>query len=156
MCSMKASLQFVSYKIDVMKLDVQDKVGVICAAYNGQEDWSFLFGLMQPSYLKGPDIYISGVNAKTMLGSVEKPEVSLFVNVTGIFKKDGEQFGEGWENFIKAQMPAVLSPFLRTAITNILAMAGFGQVVPPLVNFHKMSKELLGDKPIIEHNIDVE
>lgn len=163
MGGISSSFQFLNYKIDEINLVTKCNLGVLGNGYTGNEDWQFQYGLTHPLYIKGPDIYIAGVNTRTILGEQENPDVSLFVSITGIFKllkkgndgKDIEQNDRDIEQFVKAQMPAILSPYLRTTITNILSMAGFGQVIPPLVNFREMAKNLLNDKPIIVQDADI-
>ena len=149
MGSIKSILQFVSYKVDSINLATKNTLGVVGNYYSGHEDWKFQYGLAQPIYFKDSSVYVTGTTVKAFCGSQADPDVSLDISISGVFMCEGEKETPVDDDFIKVQMPAILSPYLRGAITYILAMAGFGQVIPPLVNFRNMAEEALKDIPIL-------
>jgi preprotein translocase subunit SecB len=44
------------------------------------------------------------------------------------------------ENMVHVNIPAILLPYLRSAITTILSQAGFGTIVLPLINVHEVTR----------------
>ena len=44
------------------------------------------------------------------------------------------------KNIITLQFPSILLPYLRSTLTSILANAGFGSVVLPLINLVEVAK----------------
>lgn len=149
MGSIKGVLQFISYKVDSINLTSKNTLGVLGNYYSGREDWKFQYGLARPIYYKDSSLYVTGTTVKAFCGSQEDPDVCLDISISGVFICEAEKEAPVDDDFIKVQMPAILSPYLRGAITYILAMAGFGQVVPPLVNFRNMAEEVLKDIPIL-------
>ena len=149
MCSIKSGFQFINYKVDSINLKMNNTVGMLASVTNRDEDWKFKYGISQPLYITEDDIYISSTSVTAFLGDEIRPHLKLDTSVSGIFKYFGSDKPKDIDSFVKIQMPAILSPYLRSAITYILAMAGFGQVIPPLVNFRQMANELLKDKHIL-------
>ena len=118
MGSIISSLQFLSFKIDKMSLDVANTTRVLLKSYSSKDDWSFSVGM------------------------------------AGVFKGVGYDIPPDKEERVaKNQIPALLSPYLRAAITATLASAGFGAVVLPLINFNALAEEQLKDVAIerIDH-----
>lgn len=149
MGSLKSGLQFLSYKVDNIKLHMRNTLRMLGASFDQQPEWKFRYGVSQPLYIKSEDVYVSGVTVIAVLGKVKKPDVKLEMSISGIFKLIGDPEKKQREEFVKVQMPAILSPYVRSAITYVLAMAGFGQVIPPLVNYRQIAEDLLKDKPIL-------
>lgn len=104
---------------------------------------------MRQLYFKDEGVYVTGTTVKVICGEEEDPDVSMNISISGMFMLEDKTDASIDENFIKVQMPAILSPYLRGAITYILAMAGFSQIIPPLVNFRSMAEEALKDMPIL-------
>jgi preprotein translocase subunit SecB len=45
------------------------------------------------------------------------------------------------KNMVQINIPAILLPYLRSAITTILSQAGFGTIVLPLINIYEIAKQ---------------
>lgn len=149
MRSVISSLQFLSFKIDKLSLDVASTTHTLLKSYSSNDDWSFAVGIRHPSYIEDERMYIGGVDIKMIAGSKENPDVRLHAGIAGIFKVIGKDIPPDKEESVaKNQIPALLSPYLRAAITSVLASAGFSSVVLPLLNFNTLAKEQLKDVPI--------
>jgi len=87
------------------------------------------------------------------LNSEENPESYQFelkAGLEGVFQtKDKEQFSTGVEqDLVKFQIPAILFPYLRAAVTGFFASAGLGSFVFPLVNVREMARQSSRDLEI--------
>lgn len=70
--------------------------------------------------------------------------------ISGFFKIiDGKLTEEAEKNLVRFQIPAILFPFLRSAVSSLLINAGFLAVVIPLINVHEMASQA-GDKILIQ------
>ena len=154
MGSIISSLQFLSFKIDKMSLDVANTTRVLLKSYSSKDDWSFSVGIRHPSCIVEERMYIGGVDIKMFAGNKDNPDVQLHAGIAGVFKVVGNDIPpDKEERGAKNQIPALLSPYLRAAITATLASAGFGAVVLPLINFNALAEEQLKDVAIerIDH-----
>ena len=71
----------------------------------------------------------------------------------GIFKVAGEKLTEEAEkNLVRLQIPALLFPFLRSAVSSLFINAGFLGVVIPLINVHELASQA-GDKIQIQEAV---
>ena len=144
-----SSFQFLSYKIDKIAFEVQNKTDVLLANTFNKE-WSIKLSLSRPIYIPAERMYIGGVGILLFYGKEENPEIKLESRISGIFKVVGKDFSkEHEEKLVKYQIPAILSPYLRATVTNILASAGCGSVVLPLFNFNAFAEEQLKDVDIL-------
>ena len=146
MGSIISSLQFLSFKIDKMSLDVVNTTHVILKSYSSNDDWFFSVRIRHPVYLVKEKMYIGGVDIKILAGNKDKPDVQLHAGIAGVFKVVGNDIPPDKEEKVaKNQIPALLSPYLRAATTATLASAGFGAVVIPLINFNALAEEQLNN-----------
>ena len=145
-----SSLKFLSYKIDKMSLEIADNTSILMKNYNSEDEWSFSVGIRHPLYIVSERIYIGGLDICLFAGEKESPDVSLHAAIAGAFKVVGDGIpADKEEKIAKNQIPALLSPYLRAGITGVLALSGFGSVVPPLLNFNKLAEEQLKDVEIV-------
>lgn len=148
MGSVISSLQFLSFKIDKMSLEVKNTTEILLKSYTSQ-DWRFSIGIRQPTYIVTEKIYVGGINMTVIAGDESNPEVRLQAGIAGIFKVIGEDISPDTEEKVaKNQIPAILSSYLRASITGTLASAGFNSVVIPLINFNALAEKQLKDIPI--------
>lgn len=143
MGSITSSLQLLSFKIDKISLEAVNTTDVLLKSYSSQ-DWRFSIGIRRPIYIVSERMYIGGIDMKIIAGEERKPEVRLHTGIAGIFKVIGNDIPPDKEERVaKNQLPALLSPYLRAAVTGILASAGFNSVIIPLLNFNKLAEEQL-------------
>lgn len=146
---MISSFQFLSYKIDKMSLEIDNKIHNLLKSYCSEDDWAFAVGIRHPLYVVPDRIYIGGVDIEMYAGMKESPDVSLRAGIAGVFKVVGKDIPPDKEEKVaKNQIPALLSPYLRAGISGVLALSGFGSVVLPLFNFNKLAEEQLKDVEI--------
>ena len=145
MGSIVSSLQFLSFKIDKISLESENTTGVLLKSYSPQ-DWRFSIGVRRPMYIVAERIYIGGIDITVISGDENKPEVRLHAGIAGIFKVIGDDIPPDREERVaKNQIPALLSPYLRAAVTSTLASAGFNSVIIPLFDFNRLAEEQLKD-----------
>ncbi|MFH1282038.1 MAG: protein-export chaperone SecB [bacterium] len=132
-------------------------VGVLELSGNIKQDlWEFKIGVRQPIFYKKTNKYIGGIDlglylyGQNIKEEDKKPENAIIVveaGIAGLFAvQEDKRFDEETENsLVRIQIPALLFPYLRGAITSLLANAGFGSVVLPLINIHELAKESLKD-----------
>lgn len=66
--------------------------------------------------------------------------------MSGYFKvAEGPLDPELEKNLVRIQIPAILFPFVRSAISSLTINAGFPGVILPLINVQEIAKEA-GDK----------
>jgi preprotein translocase subunit SecB len=131
--------------------------------------WDYEIGIRQPAYVKEKKYYACGLDCKVFLFPNKIEEVKkkaedalLYIEtgIAGIFSavnenKDGQEqltrFNSDLESkLVRIQMPAILMPYLRGAITSFLANAGFGAVLFPLINVQELADKTLKDIEIKE------
>jgi preprotein translocase subunit SecB len=95
--------------------------------------------------------YVGGLTTKiTVTDEEDKKEILTGeFGISGIFVPDGEVDQELEENFARVNLPALLIPYLRALMTNVLSQAGFGTVLFPLINVYELAKKQ--NLPLIDH-----
>ena len=156
-----SSFKFESYKIDFIHFEIQKTLQLLSLTGGINPDaWHFSVNIASPLFSKSHNKYISSIKTGLMLmpsttadsqQTKIEPLVICELTTTGLFAVDAGRFDEKLEkNVIKIQFPALLLPYARSAITSILANAGFGvPVVLPLINMHEVAKSIQGELEII-------
>lgn len=87
--------------------------------------------------------YVGGLSTQITINDEESKEEVLSgeFGISGIFTADGDIEKSAEENFAKVNLPALLMPYIRAAMTNILSQAGFGTVLFPLINVYELAKK---------------
>ena len=153
MGSVNSSFIFKSYKVSNLQLKSPKTLGVLgLPGYIDPSLWHFEFNLSAPAYFSSQKIYICELTCKAV-AKVSKDSdeeiVSVVAQVAGSFEV-AEKFEEKVEeNLVKHQGPALLFPYVRSTITSVLANAGFGSVIFPLMNLYEFSKKQL-------ENVDIQ
>jgi preprotein translocase subunit SecB len=62
--------------------------------------------------------------------------------IAGVFSAESGMDKHLEENMVRFNIPAILMPYIRSAITSILAQAGFGTIVLPLINVYEIAKNM--------------
>ena len=61
--------------------------------------------------------------------------------ISGMFTSKNTVDKQTEETFAKVTLPALLMPYLRATMTNILSNAGFGTILFSLVNIYELAKK---------------
>jgi preprotein translocase subunit SecB len=147
-----SSFQLQSYKIDNIRLDSTPTLQLLASGSPFDDvEWQIQFKLKDPAFFTKDKAYVGGVDLRVRAiprveeGSEVKstelaePLVSIQAGISGLFRvgEDGDRFDkEAEQRLAKLQIPALLFPYLRAAVTSMLANAGFGSVMLPLINLH--------------------
>jgi preprotein translocase subunit SecB len=155
----KSSFCFESYKIDTLKLTAAQNVELL--SFKGaipEDEWHVSISIRIPSFFKTKNAYVGGLHMSLMLltqegkaklesgGEITDEDRLLFVEggIAGLFTVDKGKFDKGTEKgLVRIQIPALLLPYLRGTITSLLANAGYGTVILPLINIHALAEEQL-------------
>ncbi|MEK7880826.1 MAG: protein-export chaperone SecB, partial [Deltaproteobacteria bacterium] len=118
------------------------------------ERWKTQIGIRQPAFFKSTKQYVGGLDitlnypnpeiqktgVATETGQLQDI-VKLSIGISGVFTVEEGRFEKAIEeSLVKIQIPALLFPYLRSAITSILAHAGLGSVLFPLINIQELAK----------------
>lgn len=154
---MKSSFKFLSFKVDRAKFQIQQTLGLLelNEAINSSH-WTLNLQIRKPVFFKGKKTYVGGVDCHLSLSEQSsKPLdpaqsipalVVLEMGIAGSFSVDeGQMASDIEQNLVKIQIPAILLPYLRSAMSGFLASAGFGSVVLPLINVQEYSRQALKD-----------
>ncbi len=148
MGSVNAAFQFVSYKIDLFQFSARQDLHFLGLDALDSEKVEMKISFRPPIFDTSNVLYMGGLEAR-LTYPFEKEE-SLFdlqAGIEGIFQvADKSQMEPDLEeDLVKYQIPAILFPYLRSAITGFFATAGLGSFVFPLINVREMGKRI-GDK----------
>jgi preprotein translocase subunit SecB len=150
--SIESSFQFLSYKVDTFHLSVTRDVRSL--AYNGVIEpgqMQLSLGLRNPLHIGADNSYVGGLDVQfSLFFSRDFSESNKLAvgsaGVSGLFRVAGDKLpAEAEKNLVKLQIPALLFPFLRAAVSSLLINAGLPGVVIPLVNVHELASQA-GDK----------
>jgi preprotein translocase subunit SecB len=143
--SITADFDFISYKIDSISMKMGNDISFLKNTENIKPDCIQLsIRLRDPEkfVLSGETTYIGGlmtqiritdgVNGPTMLEGK--------FGISGMFTSKKLVDNKSEETFAKVNLPALLMPYLRAAMSNILSNAGFGTMLFPLVNIYELAK----------------
>lgn len=153
-----SSFQFKSYKIDRFKFEMTPDIELLNLTEPMPSDmWEMGIAFRHPSFFKSQSIYVGGVECslKCALGNEECKEeantsdkkilLSLDAGIAGVFHVTEELSKETELKLVKYQIPSILFPYLRGAVTSFLANAGFPGIILPLVNIFEMAKDQAKD-----------
>ncbi len=147
-----SSFSFRAFKIDALSLSMKQNLGTLEMPPSSTNDWELNLNVRQPVFFSKQKIYVVGVDCAVSLfpkDTTEKSDanalVTLRIGGVGSFGVQGERFPDEQEkNIVRAQFPALIFSHIRATATSILAGAGYGSVLLPLVNMHEAAKQSLG------------
>lgn len=155
---MKSAFKFESYKVDIVRLDIQRIMGLIELTGNIDPSlWNMSLTLREPLYFKKQNKYLGGLDTLLTVMSTEPetekktddknvPLIKVVVGIAGLFSAvEGSFPKETEDNLVKIQIPVILLPYVRATISSLLANAGFGSVMLPLININELAKKSFGD-----------
>lgn len=86
--------------------------------------------------------YMAGIAMKVTVVNNKNIDIATGeFGIEGLFKLEGNINENTEKMVVKHQFPSILLPYLRSAITNILASAGFGSLICPLINIYKLAEQ---------------
>ncbi|MDR0642006.1 MAG: protein-export chaperone SecB [Treponema sp.] len=140
-----ASFQFLSYKIDTVNIQVTKNIGTL-SMYSilpsNQMNFEVGFRKAGKYLINGVVHYMGGLNIKIQIFDNNKIKIlSGDFGIAGLFRPVGDTDRNFEENMVHINIPAILLPYLRSAITTILSQAGFGTVVLPLINVYEIARK---------------
>jgi hypothetical protein len=143
--SIKSDFRFLSFKVDEIKLSIVHDIGVVQFDCNYENcEWNQGISIRNPVYFEDSKIYLCGLDSAIKLIHHEKDSkkkatwLKLNMGIVGLFATEDRIPQDLEKKFVTISAPAILFPFLRAAGSNILASAGFGSVIMPLINMYKI------------------
>jgi preprotein translocase subunit SecB len=155
--SVDSAFKFVAYKIHHVNLRMpQVEIG---RQPKEGDVWQVKMGIAVPQYHVKQKAYVSAIDCGLYLFekdpekeglSPEQAIVVLEMGIAGVFEVQPGRLEKDIEDrLVRAQLPALLFPYIRGAMTSLLANAGFGSVIIPLVNMNEAGRDALKDKEIL-------
>jgi len=143
--SLKSDFSFLSYKVDKLEMSILQDIGVIKFDCNYDNfEWNQSISIRKPIYFESIKVYLCGISSvvtlkpKKQKNKRTKAWLRLRIGMVGLFSVE-DRIDEALERkFVSISAPAILFPFLRATCANLLASAGFGSVVMPLINMYKV------------------
>ena len=147
MGSVNAAFQFVSYKIDLFQFAARQDLHFLGLDALDSEKVEMKISFRSPIFDISNAIYMGGIEARLTYPFEKEKEESLFdlqAGIEGIFQvADKSQMEPNLEeDLVKYQIPAILFPYLRSAVTGFFAAAGLGSFIFPLINVREMGKRI--------------
>jgi preprotein translocase subunit SecB len=143
--SVDSQFQFLSYKIDKIQMEMANKIEILM---NGSpllsENINLAIRIRNPSKYKINNAihYLGGVDIRVDITLPDKTNILTGeFGITGVFKMIEEPEENTEEKIVKINIPAILMPYLRATMTNILSNAGFGTVLFPLINMYELAEK---------------
>jgi preprotein translocase subunit SecB len=154
--SIDALFSFCSFKIDKINLRLTNKLGYLSYGGTIKPEMMQMFIKLRPTekFLIDDNIqYVGGLDTQVKCMDETLSEIMLQseFGISGIFSAAMTIDKKLEENFTKISLPALLMPYLRAEMTNVLSCAGFGTVLFPLVNIYELAKQQ--NLSIIDHTI---
>jgi preprotein translocase subunit SecB len=143
--SVDSQFQFLSYKIDTIQMRMDNKIEILMNNNSiSPENINFAIRLRNPGKYNINNVihYLGGVDIKIDIVLSDKTNILTGeFGIMGVFKMVEEPKKNDEERMVKINMPAILMPYLRAAMTNILSSAGFGTVLFPLINMYELAEK---------------
>jgi preprotein translocase subunit SecB len=149
-----AQFNFISYKIDSVNLKMNTQIQYLLNTDPIKPEnlrLAIQLRSTEKFNINGSVQYVGGLSTKmTIIDEKTQEEILEGVfGISGIFTPVGSVESSAEENFVKVNLPALLMPYLRAVMTNILSNSGFGTVLFPLVNVYELAKNQ--NYPMIDH-----
>jgi len=148
MGGVESGFQFLGFKIDNIDLKLTPGVrDVLYSAPVHAEQVQMQVRIRNLGRIPKDRIYVGGIDARVQIFHSEKqdPKDLLLViqlGAVGIFKTIEESLSQEIEDKLtRIQIPAILFPYLRAAMTSVLSSAGIAGVILPLINVHELAKD---------------
>jgi preprotein translocase subunit SecB len=158
MGGVESAFQFISFKLDTFSLEVTRNLRTLTydrrLAPNQVE---MAVRIRNPLRLSDRTKYLGGLDVDISLYSSgnrtqNDKMVSARAGIMGLFKTVGSFEEETEQTLVRLQIPTILFPYLRAAVSTLLVSAGFPGIVLPLINVPELVRQT-GDKIEI-HDIE--
>ena len=144
--------EFISYKIDEIELKLDNKIqNLLSDSVNNSYkiNFSLLFRNALRIEQENKFLYLSGIGiVYTIKNSRNRIIGKGKLGLEGVFSSPIIDY-DIQLYFVKDRIPAILFPYLRTALTTILSQAGIGSYTLPLINISALAHD--ADIKIIEN-----
>ncbi|GHV04717.1 hypothetical protein FACS189485_10610 [Spirochaetia bacterium] len=139
------SFQFVSYKIDKTSLRSAQNIknliwSMVLPGY--RTDLRFSIRNVGKYFFSEKIHYVGGIDITLKI--VDKDQNMLLngeFGIAGLFQIDGKIEKTQEENMASYNIPTILLPYLRSAITTVISQSGFGTFVLPLINIYEIARK---------------
>ena len=145
-----SGLEFVSYRVISMTINMLPTIGMLFTEISSESDWDFGVGFSEITFDPSAGFYIVPLTTTMHLLQVDGGErktreesyISASATISGVFKFTDEctMSVELREKMIRQQAPAIVFPYLRATMSNLLISAGFGGITLPLLNIYEMAR----------------
>lgn len=148
----ESSFTLANFKIDQLTVRLKPDITFVAGSLDAGFTWIFNLSVRKPMYFQDSSLYLGGLNVTSYLFPETLPETehnadeaiaSISASIVGLFSVSGRLEPETEKNLVKHQIPAILFPYLRAAITGAGAFSGFGKVMLPLINVQKLAEDHL-------------
>ena len=143
--SIESGIQFLRYKMDKVEFSTNHSLRLL---EDSVSDFSceYQFGIPDAICYEMENDYIYVVPLLTKMTMFPKDDKTQILaqgefQITGLFTSNRLLDKEVEEKLIKVRGPAILFPFMRANVSNILMNTGFAQIEMPLVDVGEMSKQ---------------
>jgi preprotein translocase subunit SecB len=143
--SVAAEFDFVSYKIDSVSFKMGNEVNYLLNTTPIKSEFinlSIKLRNTEKFIIDEKTSYIGGLITQVII--LNEADGSTMVEgqfgISGLFTSNDSVDKQAEETFAKINLPALLMPYLRATMTNILSNAGFGTMLFPLVNIYELAK----------------
>jgi len=151
--SVVAEFDFVSYKIDSISFKMGNEVSYLLNTTSIKSECinlSIKLRNTEKFIIDEKTTYIGGLITQVIiLNEAGSTMVEGQFGISGLFTTNDSVDKQAEETFAKINLPALLMPYLRATMTNVLSNAGFGTMLFPLLNIYELAKAQ--NLPIIDH-----
>ena len=144
------SFNFRGFKVDKISLDMKPQVQVLELSDYSNYQWDINISIRHVTYIIEHKIYIAGIDCNLKLYSTNSQKnqddvlAQLNIGCAGSFGVNSNRFeAEVESRIVKLQFTALLFSQIRGTISSILANAGYGSVLLPLINIQQMFESKL-------------
>lgn len=148
MGGIESDFKFNAYKIDLVNLRMAKKLELL--HFQGTfkpEMFELNVAIRQPLFFKKHNNYVGGLDVgfKIVNKSSENkpiPFLTVQIGISGSFSVERGRLTEDIEYIlVRNQIPTILMPYVRASLMSLLSSSGFGSIVIPLINIHKVVEE---------------
>jgi Preprotein translocase subunit SecB. len=140
--SIISEFQLLNYKIDNIQFTVSPCISALLSHNLNANESQIKFTIRDAHKFvqDGKKYYVSGVNTDIYIIDNNIQIANGLFGIGGVFRIETQGNEKNELSMVKFQFPAILFAYLRSAITNTLASAGFGSFIFPLLNVYNLAK----------------
>ena len=157
MRSVESLFQFKHYKIDHLEMSTRSTLDTLqLTSTPPGSEWRLDVSFRTPAWSPQHHFYLGGMDCRLTLQTADpqqdqtEPVLTIEAGIAGLFSVGADRFSAEIENrLVRTQIPGILFPYLRSTLTFLLASAGMGSVILPLLNIQKMAEGQSMDVAVI-------